>query len=62
MEAYYNLHEDYSSLAATGFVTSLGVSVEVASTDPLSIAATDETGNCAKGKTFTLSEGKGAWS
>src|SRR5262245_35410613 len=61
LEAYYALHEEYGSLAATGFVSSLGVSIEIASTNPLSIQATDQTSSCLKGRTFTLSAGKGTW-
>ncbi|MEW6106553.1 MAG: prepilin-type N-terminal cleavage/methylation domain-containing protein [Bacillota bacterium] len=62
LEAHFAAHLEYGTLQEAGFRGSKGVTLEVVSTDPLTIQATDETGSCAKGGTFTLSQGKGVWS
>ena len=64
MEAYYANNLTYGSLADADFTPTEDVSVRVDSTDPLIISATDETGLCPQGTTYTLSEssGLGSWS
>lgn len=64
MEAYYAEHLLYGSLADSGFRNSRGVITLVISTDPLTVASTDETGNCPLGGTYTLDQpsGTGVWS
>lgn len=66
MEDYYAVNFSYGALAATTFRDTAGVTTIVLSTDPLTISATDVTGNCNRGPTgtYTLSGGSGAgtWS
>jgi type IV pilus assembly protein PilA len=58
MEAYYALTSSYGTLAAANFTSSSPkVSVAVAGTSPLSITATDLTGFCPKGTTYTITQG-----
>jgi prepilin-type N-terminal cleavage/methylation domain-containing protein len=63
MEAYYAKNLTYGTLTEANFTGSPGVSVQVDSTDPLQIAATDTTNLCPQGSVYTLSEasGKGTW-
>jgi prepilin-type N-terminal cleavage/methylation domain-containing protein len=61
MEAYYAANLAYGTLRDAGFSPSAGVIIEIASTDPLSVKATTETGRCPEGDTFTLSQGQGTW-
>lgn len=64
MEAYYTEHLTYGSLEDTNFSSSEQVTVQVTSTDPLVITATDDSGQCPLGSTYTLSQdsGLGRWS
>ena len=64
MEAYFAESFLYGPLADTGFRSSRGVTTIVVSTDPLTVASTDETGNCPLGGTYTLDQpsGTGSWS
>jgi len=64
MEAYYTQNFAYGDLADANFSESENVSVQVDSTAPLVISATDESGQCPRGTTYTLSEasGLGVWS
>ncbi|MEW6296400.1 MAG: prepilin-type N-terminal cleavage/methylation domain-containing protein [Thermodesulfobacteriota bacterium] len=64
MEAYYTEHLTYGSLEDTKFTSSENVTVQVASTNPLVISATDDSGQCPRGTTYTLSQasGLGTWS
>jgi len=64
MEAYYAQHLTYGSLADANFTASEQVTVQIESTDPLVISATDESGQCPQGTTYILSEasGLGTWS
>ena len=58
MEAYFSLTATYGSLADAQFTSSSSqVSVAVASTNPLSITATDLTGSCPKGTVYTITQG-----
>jgi prepilin-type N-terminal cleavage/methylation domain-containing protein len=63
MEAYYAQFFSYGSLDDADFTPSNNVTVQVDNTDPLVISATDDTGQCPKGNTYTLSEasGLGTW-
>jgi prepilin-type N-terminal cleavage/methylation domain-containing protein len=64
MEAYYAKNLVYGTLEEANFSGTRDVTVQVESTDPLVISATDETGMCPQGTTYTLSEasGVGQWS
>ena len=58
MESYYALTLTYGTLAAAQFTASSPqVNVAVAGTSPLSITATDLTGLCPKGTTYTITQG-----
>jgi len=58
MESYYALYLAYGTLAAANFTSSSPqVSVAVAGISPLSITATDLTGLCPKGTTYTYTQG-----
>ena len=60
MEAYYAQTFTYGTLADAGFVNSSNVSVSIASTAPLTIAAVDLTSSCPRGDTYTLTGGGGS--
>ena len=64
MEAYYTQNFAYGDLADANFSESENVDVQVDSIAPLVISATDESGQCPRGTTYTLSEasGLGVWS
>lgn len=64
LESYFARHLTYGTIAETGFRGTEGVSVQVVSTEPLIVAASDDTGRCPNGTTYTLSEasGRGSWS
>ena len=64
MEAYYAKNLAYGSLNDTNFQGTVGVTIAVQGTSPLVITATDTTGSCPQGTTYTLSEssGVGQWS
>lgn len=63
MEAYFAKNLVYGTLADANFQGSTGITLAVASTTPLIITATDTTGSCPQGATYTLSEssGLGQW-
>jgi type IV pilus assembly protein PilA len=63
MEAYYAKNLAYGTLEQANFTGSPGVSVQVDSTNPLQVAATDTTNLCPQGNVYTLSEagGQGTW-
>lgn len=63
MEAYYAQTLTYGSLEEAGFVKSDQVDVSIVSLDPIAISATDLSGNCPQGSTYTLtgSGGSGSW-
>jgi len=63
MEAYYAETLTYGTLAAANFASSANVSVAVDSTTPLQLTATDQTGLCPQGGSYTLSasSGIGQW-
>lgn len=63
MEAYYAQHQEYGALSDTGFASSPKVSVQVDTTTPLVILATDNSNLCPKGDVYTLSSrsGMGDW-
>src|SRR5262245_43674600 len=63
LEGYFAEHLQYGTLAEAKFVPGKAVSVTIVSTDPLVIAAVDDTATCDRG-TYTLSEaaGVGTWS
>jgi type IV pilus assembly protein PilA len=62
MEHYYAVNLEYGSLGDTNFRGTHDVTVTVASTSPLTISGSDDTGTCTRG-TYTLSGagGVGAW-
>jgi type IV pilus assembly protein PilA len=64
MEAYFAQNFAYGTLADANFTASENVTVQVDSTNPLVISATDDSGQCPQGGTYTLSEssGLGTWS
>lgn len=63
MEAYYARHLQYGALEDTDFKGSENASVQIDSTDPLIISASDDTNTCPQG-VYTLSQasGLGTWS
>ena len=62
-EGYYAQNDAYPADITTEFQPSANITLAIAGTSPLSITATDDTGNCPKGGTFTLTQGGGAlWS
>ena len=63
MEAYYAKNLVYGSLSDSNFRGTVGVTIAVPSTTPLAIEATDTTGLCPQGSTYTLSaaSGVGQW-
>jgi prepilin-type N-terminal cleavage/methylation domain-containing protein len=62
-EGYYAENDAYPADIQTEFTPSQDVTLAITSTNPLTITATDDSGNCPKGGTFTLTHGGGAaWS
>ncbi len=63
MEAYFAKNLAYGTISDTNFQGSVGVTLAVPSTTPLVITATDTTGSCPQGTTYTLSQqsGLGQW-
>jgi type IV pilus assembly protein PilA len=63
-EAYYTENEEYpADVATAGFTTSDQVTVTYTEGPPFSVEGTDDSGNCPKGGTYTLTQGEPpAWS
>src|SRR5215813_4425579 len=58
MEAYYASHLAYGSLSDTNFSPTTGITVTIASTNPLVVQASDDNSRCPLG-TYTLDQQSG---